>query len=124
MGAAKTRYEVRIETVVSPATLAAFHVPLRQTPMPRRTVYRFSIPADRDLSEVVQRLTERDVELLEIRRRPDSGSRTGTATPPGPDAGADVIVPFRTATDVVPSGAEAGSPEPGRPDAEGHCSAG
>jgi hypothetical protein len=102
MGVARTRYELRVETVVGPAALAAFRVPLRPTAVPRRTVFRFRVPADRDLTEVVRRLIERDVELLEIRRGPSP--RRSRRAPAVPDV---VIVPFRTATEIAPAGAEA-----------------
>ena len=71
----RVRYELRIETVVSPATLATFRVPVEPTAVPRRTVHRLRVPADRDLTEVVDRLTARDVELLEIRRCDEAAPR-------------------------------------------------
>ena len=80
MAAARTRYELRVGTVISEAALATFGVPVRPTAVPRRTVYRFRVPADRDLSEVLDRLTECDVQILEIRRCPEPRHRDrGTA---------------------------------------------
>jgi len=76
MAMAGTRYELRVGTRVSEATLAAFRIPVRTTVVPRNTVYRLRVPADRDLAEVLQLLTESAVQVLEIRRcterrRPD-----------------------------------------------------
>ena len=106
MGAGLTRYELRVGTVLSRAAVAAFHIRVTPTPIPRKTVYRFRIPADRDPSEVLSRLTEFDVQVLEIRRCFDVSSRDrGRDTPrregpppaPGEPSAADagVVVPFR-----------------------------
>ncbi|HEV7189382.1 MAG TPA: hypothetical protein VGN28_15935 [Blastococcus sp.] len=75
MAAGLTRYELRVSTLLSRAALAAFHIPVTTTAIPRNTVYRFRIPADRDPSEVLHRLTEFDVQVLEIRRCSDVGRR-------------------------------------------------
>ena len=99
MGAARTRYELRVGTVVNPATLATFRVPVRPTTVPRSTVYRFRVPADRDLSEVLHRLTERDVEVLEIRRCAEPRRRTvpdwADVAPREDDDPDGVVVAFR-----------------------------
>ena len=103
MGAVRTRYELRVGTVISEAALASFRVPMRPTAVPRNTVYRFVVPDDRDLTEVLHRLTELDVQVLEIRRCPEPrrrapGSASGetscreSATPPTDAEG--VVVPF------------------------------
>ena len=108
MAMAGTRYEVRVGTRVSEATLAPFRIPVRPTVVPRNTVYRLRVPADRDLAEVLQLLTASEVQVLEIRRctergRPDRGSRPAEAVQPAdvvPTSGG-VVVPFprrRTAT--------------------------
>ncbi len=111
MVAARIRYELRVGTLVSQAALATFRVPLRPTAVPRNTVYRFRVPADRDLTEVLSRLTEHDVQVLEIRQCPeprhrDRGAaqvqaeaealRQETADPAGTPDG--VVVPFRAGT--------------------------
>jgi hypothetical protein len=95
MAAPRTRFEVRVETLLSPVAVVGLGVPLDPTPVPRNSVYRFRIPADRDLAEVVRRLTERGVELVEIRKRPEPPRRPRTPLPP-PAAVADdpVVVPF------------------------------
>ena len=105
MGAARNRFELRIGTLLSPAALAAFQVPVRPTSVPRNTVYRLRVTADHDLTDVVHRLIERDVELLEIRRGPEPPRRSRRQPAgdeidvPGPDdTGAGVVVPFRTGT--------------------------
>lgn len=67
MELARTRYEVRVGTLLSKAMVAAFRLPVKRTAVPRNTVYRLSVPADRDIAEVLQRLTESDVQVLEIR---------------------------------------------------------
>ncbi|MBB3084502.1 hypothetical protein [Geodermatophilus sabuli] len=127
MEAARNRFELRIGTVLSPAALAAFRVPLEPTSVPRNTVYRLRIPADRDLTDVVHRLIERHVELLEIRRgaEPPRRSRrrpTGDEldAPGCDDDGAGVVVPFRTGT-AGPDSRPPLGPAPHPPDA---CSAG
>jgi hypothetical protein len=102
-----TRFEVRVGTLVSQATLAAFRLPLGRTTVPRKTVYRLRIPADHDVPAVLQQLTARDVEVVEIRRcavpphREDRAApeRQEVATPeesdPAPGA---VVLPFRGRT--------------------------
>jgi hypothetical protein len=106
MEAARTRYELRVGTLVSRAALATFRIAVRPTAVPRSTVYRFRVRADHDLPEVLHRLTERHVEVLEIRQCPEPRSRdrgTGQVRPEEPrqetgDAGAatdGVVVPFR-----------------------------
>ena len=103
MGAARNRFELRVGTLLSPAALAAFRVPVRPTSVPRNTVYRLRVPADRDLTDVVHRLIEGHVEVLEIRRGPEPPRRSRRPPAgdeldvPGPDhTGAGVVVPFRT----------------------------
>jgi len=109
MEAARIRYELRVVTLVSKAALATFRVPLRPTAVPRNTVYRFRVPADRDLADLLHRLIERDVQVLEIRRCPEPRRReTGTAeatdeTPQQEisnpaETGGGVVVPFRAGT--------------------------
>jgi hypothetical protein len=106
MGAARIRYELRVGTHVGTAALSTFGVPVRPTAVPRRTLYRFRVPADRDLAEVLVRLTECDVEVLEIRQCPggprrDRGSPSaGPHESPGqagdpPGDGDGVVLPFR-----------------------------
>ena len=127
MGAARIRYELRVGTHVGRAALSTFRVPVRPTAVPRRTLYRFRVPADRDLAEVLHRLIERDVEVLEIRRcpdraRPDRGSppagpppSPGPAEDPPPDGDTDgdgVVVPFRVAP-AAGRPADDPAPDPG-----------
>jgi hypothetical protein len=133
MAAGLTRYELRVGTLLSRAALAAFHVPVTPTAIPRNTVYRFRIPADRDPSEVLHRLTEFDVQVLEIRRcsvlsRRDRGQGEARRTAPPvetttptetweitepPGAAAGVVIPFPVrAAHVDPA---AGSRSPGAP---------
>lgn len=110
MEEARTRYELRVVSRVSDAALATFRVPVRPTTVPRNTVYRFHVPADCDLSEVLQRLTERDVQVLEIRSCTEPRRRErGTAlvpeeapqeeVPDRADAGGGVVLPFRVGED-------------------------
>ena len=88
MGAVRTRYELRVGALVSKAALASFRVPLTPIAVPRNTVYRFRIPADRDLSDVLRRLIERDVQVMEIRRCPEPRRRAPQvrAKPPQQEA--------------------------------------
>jgi hypothetical protein len=99
MEAARNRFELRIGTLLSPAALATFRVPVRPTSVPRNTVRRLRIPADRDLTDVVHRLIERHVELLEIRRGPEP-PRSGRRRPPGDQR--EAPAPADTGADVVP----------------------
>jgi hypothetical protein len=82
MDAPRNRFELRIGTLLSPAVVATFRVPVRPTSVPRNTVHRLRIPADGDLTDVVHRLIERHVELLDIRRTPEP-PRAGRRRPPG-----------------------------------------
>jgi hypothetical protein len=112
--AARTRYEVRVGTVVSAATLATFRLPVRPTAVPRNTVYRIRVHTNRDLSELLHRLTEHDVQVLEIRRcaEPSRPSRPVHAPPPEtadiPAAADGVVLPFRERTRSLPTGADPG----------------
>jgi len=108
METARNRYEVRVGTHVSTAAISTFRVPVTPTVVPRRTVYRFRVPADRDLAEVLGRLIGRDVQVLEIRQCPEPPGR-GCGPPPDPreegredagcavPAGDGVVVPLRAA---------------------------
>lgn len=69
----RVRYEILVERHLSPATLATFPVALTMTAVRRNRVRRLRVPADRDLVDVVRRLTDRRVQLLEIRRCPAPG---------------------------------------------------
>jgi hypothetical protein len=103
-----TRFELRVGTVVSEAALRTFQVPVRPIAVPRNTVYRLRIPADRDVSAVLSRLTAYDVQVLEIRRCPEPARR-----PPRPDASppeiytaSGVVVPFPRRTGAAAAPAE------------------
>ena len=74
-------YELRVGTHVDDATLATFGVPVRPTAVPRRTLYRFRVPADRDLAHTLDLLFEHDVHVLEVRRCPPAPSRTRPVPP-------------------------------------------
>jgi hypothetical protein len=119
--AARIRYELRVGTLVSKAALATFRIPVRHVAVPRKTVYRFRVIADRDLSEVLDRLTDHDVEVLEIRQCAEPPRRERRAAPaarvPPPQetedvavAGVGVVLPFRARTGPSPTGA---GPAPG-----------
>jgi hypothetical protein len=68
MDSGRTRYEILVATLLNKASLATFRFGATPTVVPRRTVYRLRVPAGRDLSEVVHRLTDHDVQVLEIRQ--------------------------------------------------------
>lgn len=70
MTTGRNSYELLVGTHLSTAILATFPVRLRPTAVPRQAVHRLRVGADRDLTEIVRRLTERQVQLLEIRLRP------------------------------------------------------
>jgi hypothetical protein len=136
MEAARTRYELRVGTVVSRAAIASFHVPVRSTAVPRHTILRIRVPADRDLYEVLHRLTEHDVQVLEIRRCPEPrGGDRGTAParqdtprqdpprqqapqeePGAPDATTSgaVVLPFPGGTGPRGRASRGAAPEPPR----------
>ena len=90
------RYEILVERHLSPATLATFPLALTMTAVPRNRVHRLRVPADRDLADVVRRLTDRRVQLLEIRRCPAPGERRARPAAPrvvsSPDLGGGDLV--------------------------------
>jgi hypothetical protein len=96
----RTSYELLVGRHVSPATLATFPVALVPTAVPRHSVYRLRVGADHDIAEIVRRLTECDVALLEIRccpaPRPPPPSDAEPSTAAEPVQGhAGVLVPFQ-----------------------------
>jgi hypothetical protein len=131
MVAPRTRYELRVATLLSRAALARFGVPVSTTAVPRSSVYRLRIPVDGDPSEVLNRLTECDVQILEIRRCPEPPRRDqepaqARRDPPPPgardedaDTAVGVVIPFprrrgrRAGTGPVPG------PDPGGNDSAG-----
>ncbi len=81
--AALYRYEVRIRTTLTPALTATFARLTGQTIVPRNAVRRLAVIREGDeavdLPALVQRLTECDVAVLDVRRCPP-------APPAGPRA--------------------------------------
>jgi hypothetical protein len=98
---ARMSYEVLVERHLSPAMVATFPVALTTTTVPRNRVHRLRVRADQDLADVVRRLTERRVQLLEIRRCPAPGAPRPPAGP-RPDEDAD---PHRGALLALPTAA-------------------
>jgi hypothetical protein len=98
----RTSYELLVGRHVSPATLATFPVALVPTAVPRNTMHRLRVAADQDIAEIVRRLTECNVALLEIRCCP-APPREGlpdaqpSAPPEVVEGTAGVVVPFRLA---------------------------
>jgi hypothetical protein len=94
----RTCYELLVNRHLSPATVASFAVALRPTAVPRNTVRRLRVGADSDIAEVVRRLTERNVELLGIRRFRQDPQRPveqpATWAVPPEDDGSSVVVPL------------------------------
>ena len=132
MMAPRARYELRVATLLSRAALARFGVPVSTTVVPRSSVYRFRIPADGDPSEVLHRLTECDVQILEIRRCPEPRRRDQEPAqvrrdPSPPKAGEDdadtavgVVLPFPVRAGHRPGRiAPAPGPHPGGNDSAG-----
>jgi hypothetical protein len=105
----RTRYELRVATLLSRAALATFRVPVRTTVMPRSTVYRFRVVADRDPSTVLDRLTQCNVEILGIRRCAEPGRREPATAQVRQDA-----PPAETEDAVTPAGGVV-IPFPARP---------
>lgn len=107
---ARTSFEIFVSRHLSPATLATLPLALMPTVIPRNTVHRVRVDADTDIAEIIRRLTERDVELLEIRRCPQGPPRPPRQpvpwTVPPEDDGSDVVVPLpvRAAGTAVPEG--------------------
>jgi hypothetical protein len=105
MEAVGTRFEVRVGTLVSLPMLAAFRLPLKRVAVPRNQLRRLRIAADRDVPAVLHRLTEGDVEVLEIRQCTAPALRDEAAQdPPAPprpeeaaldESAAGVVLPFR-----------------------------
>jgi hypothetical protein len=109
--AARSCYEIVVRTRVSPAALARLRLTLAPTAVPRRMVYRLRIPADRDITEVVERLTVRGIQLLEVRKTPGRAATRHPATGAGaaPEQPcADVIAPFRTVAGPAPEAPPSG----------------
>jgi hypothetical protein len=94
MDGGRTRYEILVATSLNAASLATLRIGATPTVVPRRTVYRLRVPAARGLPEVLNRLTDHDVEVLEIRRcvqgRHELG-RAGDETPVQPVATGDTV---------------------------------
>jgi hypothetical protein len=108
MAAGRIRYELRVGALVSKAALASFRIPLTPIAVPRNTVYRFRVPADRDLSDVLRRLTERDVQVVEIRRCPEPPRRERGAAQVGPESPQQPAEPCDGVVIPFPGGARRG----------------
>ncbi|MCU1667229.1 MAG: hypothetical protein JWP40_156 [Blastococcus sp.] len=65
--AALPRYEMRIRTVVSPALIASCPLRATRTEVRRRSTFLVRVTSDRDITDVVRRLVDRGVEILDIR---------------------------------------------------------
>jgi hypothetical protein len=97
-GTARTRYEIVVRTRVSPAALARLRIAMTLTAVPRRTLHRLRVPADRDLTDVVRSFTERGVQILEVRRCPEPPSAPPrTVDDTQAPAGGELIVAFGAA---------------------------
>jgi hypothetical protein len=108
---ARTSFELFVGRHLSPAMLATFPVGLFPTAVPRKTVHRLRVGADSDIAEIVRRLTERDVQLLEIRRCPECpprepGQIAGWNVPVVEEAGPGVVVPLPRPGAIEPGLAE------------------
>jgi hypothetical protein len=110
MDGGRTRYEILVATLLNQASLAALRPGPVPTAVPRRKVYRLRIPARRNLPEVLHRLTDHHVQVLEIRQCVE-----GRPEPPPGRGGA----PAPSATTAAPPGghdAPEGGSEPARSD--------
>jgi hypothetical protein len=58
---------MRIRTVVSPALIASCPLRATRTEVRRRTTFLVRVTSDRDITDVVRRLVDRGVEILDIR---------------------------------------------------------
>ena len=111
MSSARTSFELLVRRHVSAAALATFPVALVPTAVPREVVHRLRVSVDSDLADIVGRLTERDVGLLEIRRCPDRPWwRRADPRPAAPAPEEGVVVLFRAAQrpHAQPGGRRAG----------------
>jgi hypothetical protein len=81
MAAVRTRFEVRVNTLVNQTTLAAFGLPLSRIPLPRHRRYRLSVATAHDVPTVLSRLAQHDVEIVELRQCTAPPRR---AAPPAP----------------------------------------
>ena len=94
MDGGRTRYEILVATSLNAASLATLRIGATPTVVPRRTVYRLRVPAARGLPEVLHRLTDHDVQVLEIRRCVQGGPELGSAgdeAPVQPEATGDTV---------------------------------
>lgn len=69
---ARPSYELYVRRYLSPAMLASFPVAHVPTTVPRHTIHRLRVAATGDITEIIGRLTARQVEVLEIRRCPQA----------------------------------------------------
>ena len=106
----RTRYELLVERHVSPATLATFPVRLTTTAVPGNRVHRLRIPADVDIADIVQRLNDGRVELIEIRRcaaARDVPPREAAPSSSDATSGEVTVLPAPRPGVLPPSGAQA-----------------
>jgi hypothetical protein len=119
MEAVGTRFEVRVGTLLSQATLAALRLPLRRIDVPRHRLYRLYVAADHDVPAVISRLAEQNVQIVEIRQCPAPRRRDDAAAParpvaprpdpaPPPDPAGGVVLPFRRTARSAPGDRPAG----------------
>ena len=66
----RASYDIRIGTALSPALVASFPVRATSVVVPRGAVYRLRVSGQRDIAEVVRRLVDAGIAVLEVHRSP------------------------------------------------------
>jgi hypothetical protein len=84
-GPPRTRYDIRVSTAVIPALVASFPVRATAVVVPRRAVFRLRVSGHQDIADVVRRLVESGLEVVEVRAHRSAPSPELTA--PAPVAG-------------------------------------
>ena len=62
-------YDLRVRTVLSPAVVASFPGRVASRVLARGTAFRITVPADRDIADIVETLARAHVEVVEVRTR-------------------------------------------------------
>ena len=86
----RVRYDIRIRTAVIPALVASLPVRATAVVVPRGAVYRLRVLAHHNIADIVRRLGESGLDVLEVRAQPPLSSTELTS--PLPVAGRTDVV--------------------------------
>jgi hypothetical protein len=65
---ARSSYDIRIGSALSPALAASFPVRATSVVVPRGAVYRVRVSGQQDIADVVRRLLDAGIAVLEVHR--------------------------------------------------------